>query len=513
MMADTSFPISSSVSIELFRNVFLFYLLVAITTTIFHVYIEFTNTRKHIETELNTISNAIESGLATSLWNMHIEQISTIIEGTQGLPVITGILLVDEFGSIVMQTGSVESLNHNHKINDLNPSISFSNVYMHSTSLQFTHKEGEKYVGNLILYSNSDIVFQRVKLGFALIVLNSIIKTAALWGLFITFSRIFISQPITELTNLVKKIDSNCLKLSSNISFSTKDNEISLLKRAFDTMLKELENSHKQLQSYASELEVKVAERTKELSEKEKKLRIAYRELEDTREIELDINSNKEKLVADISHELRTPLSILKLQFEALQVGLVDEKLTFEVFQRKLQQMERVVEDLSLVSDGDADLLKLKYEKFNGEKFIQEVIEPYEVLAHQNQQQLIYDNKPFENVTINADRIRLSQVLTNLLNNSLKYTNAGGSIKITTQKVYQKIIIKVEDSAPGVNDKDIKQLFTRLYRVEMSRNRKTGGSGLGLTLCKSFIDAHKGMITLKHSNLGGLLVEISLPHG
>ena len=112
---------------------------------------------------------------------------------------------------------------------------------------------------------------------------------------------------------------------------------------------------------------------------------------------------------------------------------------------------------------------------------------------------------------IRADWERLYQVFSNLLNNSLNYTAEGGMIKVTLTASSSLLQIIIEDTAPAVSDKDLTRLFDRLYRADSSRSRNTGGSGLGLSICKTIILAHKGTIQLDHSTLGGLKVSITLP--
>jgi len=110
-----------------------------------------------------------------------------------------------------------------------------------------------------------------------------------------------------------------------------------------------------------------------------------------------------------------------------------------------------------------------------------------------------------------ADWRRLSQVFSNILNNAMKYTDPGGEIKISGKTELDQVVIKIEDSAPGVSDDDMGFLFERLYRVESSRNREAGGAGLGLSICNSIVQAHEGTVTIDHSGLGGLMVTVTLP--
>ncbi|MCX8031074.1 MAG: ATP-binding protein, partial [Thermodesulfovibrionales bacterium] len=105
----------------------------------------------------------------------------------------------------------------------------------------------------------------------------------------------------------------------------------------------------------------------------------------------------------------------------------------------------------------------------------------------------------------------IQQLFGNLLDNSLKYTDSGGKVIIRLYTSDDQAVIDFEDSAPGVPNEELERLFERLYRVETSRSRATGGAGLGLSICKDIVDAHNGKIIAQPSSLGGILIKIYLP--
>ena len=109
-----------------------------------------------------------------------------------------------------------------------------------------------------------------------------------------------------------------------------------------------------------------------------------------------------------------------------------------------------------------------------------------------------------------GDRQRLSQLFTNLLENSLRYTDSPGTLEITTSNDMDHAIVTFSDSAPGIDPKSIDKIFDRFYREELSRSREKGGAGIGLSICAAIVEAHSGRITAKSSSLGGLLIKIQL---
>ncbi|RLT96721.1 MAG: two-component system sensor histidine kinase BaeA, partial [Ketobacter sp.] len=114
-------------------------------------------------------------------------------------------------------------------------------------------------------------------------------------------------------------------------------------------------------------------------------------------------------------------------------------------------------------------------------------------------------------ITLFVDPQRIQQLLSNLLENSLRYTHAPGETLVTAGHEGKLFLLTVEDSAPGVSDRQLEQLFERFYRGESSRNRDSGGAGLGLNLCRAIAEAHQGSIRAQKSEKGGLKITVTLP--
>jgi two-component system sensor histidine kinase BaeS len=110
-----------------------------------------------------------------------------------------------------------------------------------------------------------------------------------------------------------------------------------------------------------------------------------------------------------------------------------------------------------------------------------------------------------------GDERRLQQLFANLLENSLRYTDRGGEVRVSCTEQGSAIRIQIEDSAPGVEQDKLDRIFERFFRAEFSRNRISGGSGLGLAICRNIVEAHEGRIAAKISQLGGLEISVELP--
>lgn len=221
---------------------------------------------------------------------------------------------------------------------------------------------------------------------------------------------------------------------------------------------------------------------------------------------------NRQQWVADISHELRTPLSILRGEVEAVQDGIrKPEADTMNALHGEILHLERMVSDLYELSMSDIGALNYKMVDVDVAGILRGTVEQFKQRLDAQKMSIRLDLCGDDPCSILADPDRLQQLFNNLLENSLRYTAAPGAIEVKLYRNAENIHITVEDSTPGVEPKQLPKLFDRLYRVEGSRNRSTGGAGLGLAICKNIVEAHQGNISARNSPLGGLLITIEIP--
>jgi len=214
--------------------------------------------------------------------------------------------------------------------------------------------------------------------------------------------------------------------------------------------------------------------------------------------------------MADISHELRTPLAVLRGELEAIQDGV--RKFTPESvasLQAEVGTLTKLVDDLHQLSMSDEGALAYQ-------KAPVDIITLIEMAAGAFRERFngrglqLWLSLP-DRATVFGDRDRLMQLFNNLLENSLRYTDAGGELLITGELSARSLALHFSDTAPGVNDEQLSMLFERFYRAEGSRNRASGGSGLGLAICQNIVAAHNGTLSASHSPSGGLRVTVDLP--
>jgi two-component system sensor histidine kinase BaeS len=220
----------------------------------------------------------------------------------------------------------------------------------------------------------------------------------------------------------------------------------------------------------------------------------------------------RQQWISDIAHELRTPLSILRGEIEAFKDGVREvNRDTLDSLYSEARHLSKIINDLHELSLADAGALSIK----------KELVDPVAVLnqtlGHFNQgfaeKQITIENNlenqpPF---TVIGDADRLKQLFSNLLENTLRYADAPGTLNIGQTRTENRLIVFFEDSGPGVPAEALEHLFDRLYRVDRSRSRTHGGSGLGLSICKSIVNALGGEIRATNGNSGGLRIEVELP--
>jgi len=232
----------------------------------------------------------------------------------------------------------------------------------------------------------------------------------------------------------------------------------------------------------------------------------------DFNSLALTLEKNEEarrQWVADISHELRTPLAILRGEIEALQDGVRQPTpQTIQSLHGEVLRLGRLVDDLYQLSLSDVGALTYRKTEVDLGKVLCETIDAFRPEYATKGISLVENVNRKTAAPFFGDQERLHQLFSNLLDNALKYTDSGGKLLIKLDHCDGIAAIDFQDSAPGVPPAALSKLFDRLYRVDSSRNRSTGGAGLGLAICRNIVEAHAGTITAQPSPLGGLWVRM-----
>lgn len=222
--------------------------------------------------------------------------------------------------------------------------------------------------------------------------------------------------------------------------------------------------------------------------------------------------TTRRQWIADISHELRTPLTVLRGEIEALQDGVRPlTSAALASLHGEALRLGRLVDDLYQLSLSDLGALQYRKELLAPKTILLTALESLRPLFAEKGIVLREEFAAGADSEILADPQRLHQLFANLLDNALKYTDAPGVLELRMARRGQSLQIELCDSAPTVAATELERLFERLYRVEASRSRGTGGAGLGLAICRNIAAAHQGTLTAHPSPLGGLCLTLILP--
>jgi len=221
--------------------------------------------------------------------------------------------------------------------------------------------------------------------------------------------------------------------------------------------------------------------------------------------------SLRRNFFADISHDLRTPLAVLTGELDALEDGV--RPLNPEAvhsLQTEANHLKELVERLHELALSDVGALAYRMEALDLSALVRQAVEA--LRGDLEEKGLTASvSTPDEPAMVQGDKARLNQLLRNLLHNSSRYTDAPGQVVVSLQGFDGGWLLQVADSAPGVPASQFDRLFERFFRVETSRNRATGGAGLGLAIARNIAQAHGGAIAAQPSSLGGLAIRVRLP--
>jgi two-component system, OmpR family, sensor histidine kinase ResE len=219
---------------------------------------------------------------------------------------------------------------------------------------------------------------------------------------------------------------------------------------------------------------------------------------------ERQLDKMRKDFIANVSHELRTPISMLQGYSEAIVDDIAEsqeeKKEMAKVIYDESLRMGRLVNELLDLARMEAGHLQLTMEEMNIPSFINRIIHKFQGLAKDNEIQLFAEIEN-EITTISFDPDRIEQVLTNLIDNAIRHTPKGGSVKLSVTSEDKGIMIRVKDSGSGISEEDLPFVFERFYKADKARTRGRAGTGLGLAIAKNIIDAHRGHISVQ-SKLG-----------
>jgi two-component system phosphate regulon sensor histidine kinase PhoR len=220
---------------------------------------------------------------------------------------------------------------------------------------------------------------------------------------------------------------------------------------------------------------------------------------------EIDLLKKQEQFrrefLSNVSHEFKTPLFAIQGYVETLKDCIVDDPDRAKDFLQKasknVERLSYLIDDLDSISRLESGEIPINYEKFDFVVLAKEVMDRLEEKAKKRNIKLFFKEKYTHPAYVSADKEKISQVLFNLLQNSIKYGRENGFTAIKIFELHDQYLIEVTDNGIGIDEKQLPRLFERFYRVDSHRSREVGGTGLGLAIVKHILEAHQQIISVR----------------
>ncbi len=469
-----------SIATELVKVIFGLYLAVTIVITGMQMYSEYQHTENEILQDIRDLEATFNSSIANSVWTFNDEALQSILDGITQNPHVVGIKLSIE--------GNIKSTGVTSK--EVNNTLIGHQFYI-------SHPELNKSGKNLAIgtiYTSSEIIFDQVKYGFLLIIIGAILKTLALWFIFIYFIYRILGKPITKLADATNDIDMDNLK-PVEIEIETKgENELKILVNAYNEMIIKILRAKEGMIAVNQNLEELVNARTNELEKEINKKEHAQYEAEQA-------NKAKSLFLANMSHEIRTPLNgiigsatlLEKTDLNKEQQGHVDTLL----FSGK--NLITIVNDILDFSKIESGKVLLEEVNINIRACINQVLNPLQQQASNKKVTLTCEINDSVPEFIFSDITRLNQVITNLVINAIKFSE-NGEVRVTVNLQADTqppmLAFNVKDTGIGIKKDHIDKLFSAFTQADESTTRKYGGTGLGLTICNKLVSIMGGEISV-----------------
>lgn len=304
--------------------------------------------------------------------------------------------------------------------------------------------------------------------------------TLVVAGIIVSFISRKFTNPILQLNDIANKMAK--LDFSKKYRITDTEDEINELGRSINTMSDKLEATIKELQKNNIELEKDIEEKSK-------------------------IDEMRKQFISDVSHELKTPIALIQGYAEGLieNVNSDEESRKFyaEVILDETNKMDKLVKQL-------LELMKLEYgkrefdnEKFNINELINEVLRKCSVMINEKNIKVYFENK--EPIYVYADEFYMDQIITNYLTNAIKHAEEvekETKIEIKVEKVSNKIRVSVFNTGENIPEEDLQRIWGRFYKLDSSRNRQDGGSGIGLALVKAIMNNYQNEYGVKNKKNG-----------
>ena len=455
----------------LFKKIFLWYLFIAITLTIFQVYSQYDKHDTDLNKELNITKKSYSKMLASAVWNLDEEHIKSNLSALISYDYISGVSIIDPHNYVIAQAGIV-STNEKKYINYIykKEKIKYQSHLTASSYTLINKKFSPEILATVTLYKSHNHVLNHLENNIVLIIINSLIKSLLLLFLFLYFSNKIISQPLNQLITLLNKTNlSNNEKITLDSIDVAKDNELTALVDSYNNMQERIhqeieKNKHQDL-----------------LLQQQSKL------------------ASMGEMIGNIAHQWRQPLSVISASASGVKLlddlGTPDPKFMTKSIDRILnstQYLSKTIDDFNSFLHKDN-----KIKKFNLNELIEKVILTQTVILEENQIKRIKNID--ENIHLVNYSEALFQVLINIINNAhdiLKEKDFQRYIFIDSCIKNNKVILKIKDNGGGIP----KEIIDKVFEAYFTTKHQERGTGLGLHMTYNLIILNmKGLIEVQNS--------------
>ncbi|MCL2287044.1 MAG: cell wall metabolism sensor histidine kinase WalK [Firmicutes bacterium] len=424
-----------------------------------------------LETEAIILANYVAG--RHGLTNLEHEARRRYLQGSihgRGLTLGLRILVIDDYARVLADsnTGAPrvgQTMLRHEVINALNGNDTYVLIrdeYVLNVAVSI-HDVGSDRVGAVLLVASVEDIFQSIAE-----MRNDLMLATLLVGILSIVLVLILSNhliaPLKRTVNIVRRMSTG--QLSLRIPVSGRD-EYAILAKAFNKMTAKLEQ----------------------------------------------VEQTREEFVSNVSHEMKTPLSAIKVLSESI---LLQDTAPEEMYREFLQDINSEVDRMTNITNDLLALVKvdqgqqgLNITRLDLNLLVEEILKRLSPLAEQKNIALIYEaERP---VQINADEIKLSLAISNIVENGIKYTPKGGTVRVTVDSDYQFALITIQDTGIGIPEEEQDKIFNRFYRVDKTRHRETGGTGLGLSISRATVLLHDGSISINSVPDQGSIFVIRLP--
>ena len=512
-----------SISRRLLKIVLSIYFVLTLIVTITQIYIEYDSAKKDIKAELVVVKETFEDILATNVWSLDFEQLKITISGINRLPLVTNVEIRDENKQLVKTAGVA-----------ITPEVQDSpGLFWHDFPLLIQHGNETRQIGSVKIYSNNQVVFDRIKVGIIVLILTAILKTSVLIFLIIIVFNRLLTKPLGQLASDAKKIDINQhhFRPVRADSGDSRD-ELHVLENALNIMMDKISVSINELEDLNTNLESKVKERTYELDQERLKLQSSLKEVRSMQKqlIESEKMAALGAIVTGVAHEINTPLGVCvtaisnlekllsninnsyekgELSAGQFQGFLTNSNETSELIISNLQKASELVNNFKLIS---VDQSSEKRVLFCIREHIEQTIST--LPKHLQRHQITINVEGENNLQIHSFPRAWSQIIHNLVINSLTHAydehvpENKGNICIRLNKVQSQFQFIYEDDGIGISDTIREKVFDPFFTTK----RGIGGPGLGLNIIYNLVTQKmRGNIGFESSPQSGTRFIITVP--